>query len=91
MVKQAAEQLKPVMSKVPQHAQELGTTLSIDNSVIDRCGKLLRWSMDWYSGRYIKSFEVKTYSVCVHHPSHSIPFACAVLSKQGGIIRPKPM
>src|SRR5467141_5223865 len=54
MVKQAAEQLKPVMSQSAATRSRAGTTLSIDNSVMDRCGKLLRCTWSWYSGRYHK-------------------------------------
>jgi Transposase DDE domain len=54
MVKQAAEQLKPVMSKSAATRSRAGMTLSIDNSVMDRCGKLLRCTWSWYSGRYHK-------------------------------------
>lgn len=52
MVKQAAEKLKPVMSKSAATRSRAGTTLSIDNSVIDRFGNLLRCTWSWYSGRY---------------------------------------
>jgi len=54
MVKQAAEQLTPVMSKSAATRSRAGMTLSIDNSVMDRCGKLLRCTWRWYSGRYHK-------------------------------------
>ena len=54
MVKQAAEKLKPVMSKSAATRSRAGTTLSIDNSVMDRFGKLLRCTWSWYSGRYHK-------------------------------------
>jgi hypothetical protein len=42
MVKQAAEHLKPVISKSAATRSRARVTLSIDNSVVDRCGKLLR-------------------------------------------------
>jgi len=42
MVKQAAKQLKPLMSKSASTRSRAGVTLSIDNSVMDRCGRLLR-------------------------------------------------
>jgi hypothetical protein len=42
MVKQAAEQLKPVRSKSAATRSRAGLSLSIDNSVMDRFGKLLR-------------------------------------------------
>src|SRR5438309_6792414 len=54
MVKQAAEQLKPVLSKSAATRSRSGMTLSIDNSVMDRFGKLLRCTWNWYSGRYHK-------------------------------------
>src|SRR5207245_2739090 len=54
MVKQAAEKLKPVMSKSAATRSRAGTTLSIDNRVMDRFGKLLRCTWSWYSGRYHK-------------------------------------
>src|SRR5207244_488331 len=54
MVKQAAEQLKPVLSKSAATRSRAGMTLSIDNSVMDRFGKLLRCTWNWYSGRYHK-------------------------------------
>src|SRR6184192_682786 len=51
MVKQAAEQLKPVMSQSAATRSRAGVTLSVDNSVMDRFGKLLRCTWSWYSGR----------------------------------------
>src|SRR6185295_10279760 len=54
MVKQAAEKRKPVMSKSAATRSRAGTTLSIDNSVMDRFGRLLRCTWSWYSGRYHK-------------------------------------
>ena len=54
MVKQAAEKLKPVMSQSGATRSRAGVTLSVDNSVMDRFGKLLRCTYSWYSGRYHK-------------------------------------
>ena len=54
MVKQAAEKLKPVMCQSAATGSRAGTTLSIDNSVMDRFGNLLRCTWSWYSGRYHK-------------------------------------
>jgi hypothetical protein len=47
LVKQAAEQLQPVMSQSAATRSRAGTTLSIDNRVMDRCGKLLRCTWRW--------------------------------------------
>ena len=54
MVKQAAEKLKSVMSKSDPTRSRAGVTLSIDNSVMDRFGKLLRCTYNWFSGRHHK-------------------------------------
>jgi hypothetical protein len=54
MVKQAAEKLKPVMDKSDATKSRAGMSLSIDNSVIDRFGKLVRCAYSWFSGRYHK-------------------------------------
>ena len=52
MVKQAIEHLKPVMHKSAATQSRAGMTLSIDNSVMDRFGKLLRCTWSWLSGRH---------------------------------------
>jgi hypothetical protein len=54
MVKQAVEHLQPVLHKSSATQSRAGMTLSIDNSVMDRCGTLLRCTWNWYSGRYHK-------------------------------------
>jgi hypothetical protein len=54
MIKQAVEELKPVCGKSAATQSRAGMTLSIDNSVMDRFGKLLRCTWSWYSGRYHK-------------------------------------
>jgi hypothetical protein len=70
MVKQAAEKLKPVMSKSAATRSRAGTTLSIDNSVMDRCGKLLRCTWGWYNGRYhkvIRGQDLLGIVLTIHH------------------------
>ena len=70
MVKQAAEKLKPVMSKSAATRSRAGTTLSIDNSVMDRFGKLLRCTWSWYSGRYhkvIRGQDLLGIVLTIHH------------------------
>ncbi len=51
MVKQGVEHLKPVLNKSAATQSRAGMTLSIDHSVIDRFGKLLRCTWSWLSGR----------------------------------------
>jgi len=54
MIRQACEQLKPVLAKSAATKTRAGITLSVDNSVIDRLGKMLRCTWSWYSGRWKK-------------------------------------
>jgi hypothetical protein len=54
LVHQAEEELKTVLSKSAATQSRAGITLSVDNSVIDRMGKLLRCTWSWYSGRWKK-------------------------------------
>jgi len=54
MVKQAAEKRKPVMNQSRSTRSRAGGTVSIDNRVMDRCGKLVRWTSNWLSGRHHK-------------------------------------
>ena len=54
MVKQTAEELKKVLKKSPSTISRSSITLSVDNSVIDRFGKMFRCTYSWYSGRWKK-------------------------------------
>jgi hypothetical protein len=84
MVKQAAEQLKPVMSKSAATRSRAGTTLSIDNSVMDRFGKLLRCTWSWYSGRYhkvIRGQDLLGVVLTIHHIA--LPLHLLFCPKQG--------
>jgi hypothetical protein len=84
MVKQAAEKLKPVMSKSAATRSRAGTTLSIDNSVMDRFGKLLRCTWSWYSGRYhkvIRGQDLLGLVLTIHHIA--FPLYLLFCPKQG--------
>jgi len=84
MVKQAAEKLKPVMSKSAATRSRAGTTLSIDNSVMDRFGKLLRCTWSWYSGRYhkvIRGQDLLGIVFTIHHIA--FPVHVLLCPKQG--------
>lgn len=52
MVHQAVERLKPVLNQSAATQSRAQITLSGDNSVIDRLGRLLRCTYSWYSGRW---------------------------------------
>jgi len=54
MVKLAVERLKPVLEKSHATKSRAGISLSVDNSVIDRFGKMIRCTYSWYSGRWKK-------------------------------------
>ena len=84
MVKQAAEKLKPVMSKSAATRSRAGTTLSIDHSVMDRFGKLLRCTWSWYSGRYhkiIRGQDLLGLVFTIHHIA--FPLYLLFCPKQG--------
>ena len=84
MVKPAAEKLKPVMSKSAATRSRAGTTLSIDNSVMDRCGRLLRCTWSWYSGRYhqvIRGQDLLGIVLTIHHIA--FPLHLLFCPKQG--------
>ena len=51
MVRQASEELKPLLGKSDATRSRAAISLSVDNSVIDRLGRLLRYTWSWYSGR----------------------------------------
>lgn len=84
MVTQAAEKLKPVMSKSAATRSRAGTTLSIDNSVIDRFGNLLRCTWSWYSGRYHKVIRGQDLLGIVFTIEHiALPLHVLFCPKQG--------
>ena len=84
MVKQAAEKLKPVMSKSAATRSRAGTTLSIDNSVMDRFGNLLRCPWSWYSGRYHKVIRGQDLLGIVFTIEHiALPLHLLFCPKQG--------
>jgi hypothetical protein len=84
MVKQAAEQRKPVMSKSAATRSRAGTTLSIDNSVMDRFGNLLRCTWNWYSGRYHKVIRGQDLLGIVFTIEHiALPLHLLFCPKQG--------
>jgi hypothetical protein len=84
MVKQAAEQLKRVMGKSDATKSRAGMSLSIDNSVIDRFGKLIRCAYSWYSGRYhkvIRGQDLLGIVLTIHHIA--LPLHLLFCPKQG--------
>src|SRR2546429_5667674 len=84
MVKQAVENLKPVLDKSAATRSRAGMTLSIDNSVMDRFGTLLRWTWSWLSGRYHKVIRGQDFLgivLTVHHIA--VPLHLLFCPKQG--------
>src|SRR5713101_2213793 len=84
MVKQAVEHLKPVLHKSAATQSRAGMTLSIDNSVMDRFGKLLRCTWNWYSGRYhkvIRGQDLLGIVFTIHHIA--LPLPLLFCPKQG--------
>jgi hypothetical protein len=84
MVKQAVEHLKPVLHKSSATRSRAGMTLSIDNSVMDRFGKLLRCTWSWFSGRYHKVIRGQDLLGIVLTVNHiAVPLHLLFCPKQG--------
>jgi len=84
MVKQAVEHLKPVFGKSTATQSRAGMTLSIDNSVMDRFGKLLRCTWSWFSGRYHKVIRGQDLLGIVLTINHiTLPLQLLFCPKQG--------
>ena len=84
MVKQAIEHLKPVLHKSAATQSRAGMTLSIDNSVIDRFGKLLRCPWSWLSGRHhaiVRGQDLLGIILTINHIA--LPLHLLFCSKQG--------
>jgi hypothetical protein len=84
MVKQAVEHLKPVVHQSAATQSRAGITLSVDNSVIDRCGKLLRCTWSWFSGRHHDVVRGQDLLGIVLTINHTVfPLHLLFCSKQG--------
>ena len=84
MVKQAVEHLKPVLNKSDATQSRAGLTLAVDNSVMDRFGKLLRCTWSWFSGRYHKVIRGQDLLGIVLTINHmALPLHLVFCSKQG--------
>ena len=91
MVKQAAEQLGAVLGKSAATRSRAGLTLSIDNSVIDRLGNLLRCTWSWYSGRCKKVVQGQDLlGIVLTINQVALPVHLLFCSKQGRANTDKP-
>ena len=84
MVKQGVEHLQPVLNKSAATQSRAGMTLSIDNSVIDRFGKLLRCTWSWLSGRHhdiVRGQDLLGIILTINHIA--LPLHLLFCSKQG--------
>jgi hypothetical protein len=70
LIQPAVEQLKPVWPKSVATQSRSGLTVSIDNRVRARLGKLLRCTWSWYSGRSHKVMRGQDFLgvVCTINP-----------------------
>ena len=91
MVKQAAEQLKPVLQMSDATQSRAAITLTVDNSVIDRIGKMLRCTWSWYSGRCKKVVNGQDLlGIVLNFKSMAFPLHLLFCSKQGRANTDKP-
>lgn len=91
MVKQAACHLKAVLEKSAATKSRAGITLSVDNSVIDRLGKILRCTWSWYSGRCKKVVNGQDLlGIVLTIDGKVLPLHLMFCSKQGRANTDKP-
>ena len=91
LVHQAEEELKAVLAKSAATQSRAGITLSVDNSVIDRLGKLLRCTWSWYSGRWKKVVTGQDLlGVVLTINGKSVPLYLWFCAKQGSANTDKP-
>ena len=91
MVKQAAEQLRPVLKMSDATQSRAAITLAVDNSVIDRIGKRLRCTWSWYSGRCKKVVNGQDLlGIVLNFKSMAFPLHLLFCSKQGRANTDKP-
>lgn len=91
MVKQAAERLNQLSGKSAATLSRAAVTLSVDNSVIDRFGRMLRCTYTWYSGRWKKTLNGHDLlGIVLTVGGTAIPLSLLFCSKQGRANTSKP-
>jgi hypothetical protein len=91
MIHQAVEELKPILEKSAATQSRAGISLSVDNSVIDRLGKMLRCTWSWYSGRWKKVLKGQDLlGIVLTINGTAFPLYLWFCSKQGSAHTDKP-
>lgn len=91
MVSLAASRLRPLIEKSSATISRAGVSLSVDNSVIDRCGKMIRCTYSWYSGRWKKVVNGNDLlGIVLTINGIAIPLHLIFCSKQGRANTDKP-
>lgn len=91
MVRQAVEELKPILEKSAATKSRAGISLSVDNSVIDRLGRLLRCTWSWYSGRAKRVvYGQELLGIVLTVNGRVFPLHLLFVSKQGRANTDKP-
>jgi hypothetical protein len=76
--------LKDVLSKSPATLSRMRITLCVDDTVVDRHGKLISFTYSWYSGRHkdvVKGQNIITITIKIG--DRIIPLCIRPVSKQG--------
>ena len=91
MVTMASEQIKPVLCKSNATKSRAGISFSVDNSVINRFGKMIRCTYSWYSGRWKKVVNGNDLlGIVLTIKGMAIPLSLLFCSKQGRANTDKP-
>ena len=91
MVKIAVERLQLVLQQSDATKSRAGISLSVDDSVIDRFGKMIRCTYSWYSGRWKKVVNGNDLlGIVLTVNGVAIPLSLVFCSKQGRANTDKP-
>ena len=91
MVQIASPQIQEVLSKSDATKSRAGISLSADNSVIDRFGRMIRCTYSWYSGRWKKVVNGNDLlGIVLTINGMAIPLSLLFCSKQGRANTNKP-
>lgn len=91
MITQAVEQLKKIEQKSTSTKSRANITIAVDDSVVDRVGKRLRCTWNWYSGRWKKVVNGQNIlGIILTINGKALPIGLKFCSKQGRKNTDKP-
>jgi hypothetical protein len=91
MIERAIEELKLYQASSPSTQSRLQASLSVDDSLIKRLGKMMSYVWSWYSGQIHQvSKGQDLLGIVLKIGNHIIPISLVLVSKQGSANTSKP-